>query len=397
MYFEGPYEVSSETSSDGDAKWDYKGLAKRHRYVDSGLPCDPMFCAASLVVELGGQSLFKLLCQLALHLVQAFEASACPLGLMMFKNHFTRLYYVGGGNFFYEVPNPKLWGQTFSLMDVKTHFGDRNDYCAYELGTPSSGNNFDPEALDAIRQTLCAAVTRLACLPFQGVTYDDLKKRAVPEWLFSDEGLRCGSHGDQWDSPVAESSGQADLGDDVRKQHLEVDTVDAPSTQGVVRPIPSSPDIRHSKKSHRYNLGRGSWWNPDAPRLVDLSSPKHDAPSSTNSSGFSSGSSSRFSGHFYQTWATSFDEGTNMPHERLPGNVHVAEISQYSAAGETDQNQDDPEVWWDPQDDIDNTPARDYPVYCALEHMCVRLKLVSPQKMTELVAEYSDSSILSRA
>ena len=322
LYVEGPYEVSSENSLDEDAQSDYKGLAKRHHFVDSGLPCDPMFCAASLIVELGGEGLFKLLCQLVFHLVQAFEASACPLGLLIYENHFTRLYYVGDGNFFYEVRNSRLWGQTFSLLEAKNHFIGRNDYCAHSLGGPGSGNNPDPEALDAMKQTLCAAVTRLACLPFQGVTYDNLKKHAVPEWLLSDEELRFSCHEDGTNSPMAAGlSGQGEIGDGIHRQYKTV---------------------------------------------CDVSNQDHLR--SSNGDG-------------------------NVPHTRLSGNVPADGTSLHSSAEETKQAQDSHTVWWDPEDDIDHTPAGDYPVYRVLEHLGVRIRCVSPQDMKELVARYGDSSI----
>ena len=241
------------------SQWGYKGLAKRHRFpVDKNLPFDRMFCATSMIVELGTEGLFELLCQLVSHLVQAFEACACRLGLLIYQTHFARLYYVGDGIFYYEVRDSKLWGKTVSLEEINTCFADRNDYCAHSLGSPYLDFQPGSESLDVLKRTMCAAVARLACLPFHGVTYDHLKKHAAPEWLSSVEEPRFGSRVDEQNSEVGTvATGQVDVAvtDDALGQQSEVGTVGDDRSHNAVQPVPdgleevwwdSDEDVHHT-------------------------------------------------------------------------------------------------------------------------------------------------------
>ena len=100
----------------------------------------------------------------------------------------------------------------------------------------------------------------------------------------------------------------------------------------------------------------------------------------------SKGCSGPSRGPSYDTPPTSC--GVPLTEEEQTSEAELApeEEDSISLAGESDE--EDPEVWLDPETDIDTTPTSLNPVYRVLEEAGLVLWFVSPQSMDMIVAAY---------
>ena len=337
---------ASQVSSCG-----HPGLRKRRRLKFYDTPVDPMFCATSLIIEVKTEHLFATLCDLIGRLIQAYQVSACRLGLMLYQSHFTRLYCANEGKILYEVRDPALWGTSSSIIDVKLRFGGRNEYCAHVLGTRRTEFTrleYDPDSLVILTQTLRAGVRHLAFLPFQGVSFEDLDD---PQYVEAAAGIETDALPCHPPNPGEHEN---------RPNHsLPIETAARHQASGGMTGRQASHDTKAANGVS--NLSTSSWGTTPT---------SHDSPLT-------------FTG-------VSTNEAKQGPEEIAPEDS----ISVRSSASESDE--EDSEVWWDPETDIDNTPAGLNPVYRVLDEAGVMVEFVSPETMDRLVAAWGRPPRLGR-
>lgn len=174
-----------------------KTAAAAAKYDTIAEQVDLMFCATSLVIEFKEEALFKILCQTIAYLVQAYDTTACRLGLLLYRARFTRLFVLPHGNqnpststnpndetstdrdrvVLVENADPSRWGTVSDLLDVKLSLERAKDYYTHSLGhrdRKTQNPTVNPEGLTTLLTFLCSAVDLLIDLPFKGVTYDML-------------------------------------------------------------------------------------------------------------------------------------------------------------------------------------------------------------------------------
>ncbi|ORY21220.1 hypothetical protein BCR39DRAFT_554082 [Naematelia encephala] len=161
--------VGSSTSS----KVERNRQKKQRIQVNTEL-VDPSLTISSLVAELKTAAYFQQLSQAVAYLAQAYEISACRLGLTVNRNAFARLFVIKEGIIMLENNDRELWGTIHSLLDVKLKLATTTS--SYLPNRLMVSEVLVEKSVQRLGDIIAGAVDCLKDVPLVGVNKDTLER-----------------------------------------------------------------------------------------------------------------------------------------------------------------------------------------------------------------------------